>query len=65
MSALEQHLGHWLGTILGLFILFLQVSPEDRRKLEVEVMVNNLEILVLALFKLGFFQSSFSRNTGE
>lgn len=38
------------------YFILLQVSPEDRRKLEVvvAVVVNNLEVLVLALFKLGF-----------
>ena len=43
------------------YFILLQVSPEDRRKLEVEVVVvvNNLEILVLALFKLDFFNAHF------
>lgn len=38
------------------YFILLQVSPEDRRKLEVvvAVVVNNLEVLVLALSKLGF-----------
>lgn len=43
------------------YFILLQVTPEDRRKLEVEVVVvmNNSEVLVLALFKLGFFNAQF------
>ena len=40
------------------YFILLQASPEDRRKLEAEmvlvVVVNNLEAPVLAWFKLGF-----------
>lgn len=43
------------------YFILLQVSPENRRKLEVvvTVVVNNLEDLVLALFKLGFSSAHF------
>lgn len=42
------------------YFILLQGSPEDRRKLEVEVaVVNNLEVLVLDLFKLGFSSDHF------
>lgn len=48
-------------TKLGVYFILLQVSPENRRKLEVvvTVVVNNLEDLVLALFKLGFSSAHF------
>lgn len=43
------------------YFILLQVSPENRRKLEVvvTVVVNNLEDLVLAFFKLGFSSAHF------
>lgn len=43
------------------YFILLQVSPENRRKLEVvvAVVVNSLEDLVLALFKLGFSNAPF------
>ena len=50
------------------FVYFIvsQVSPEDRRKLEVEVVVvvavNDLEVSVLAWFKLGFPMLIFKKN---
>lgn len=46
------------------YFILLQVSPEDRRKLEVVVVVvvNNLEVLVLTLFKLGFPMLIFKKH---
>lgn len=43
------------------YFILLQVSPEDRRKLEVVVVVvaNNLEVLVLASFKSAFSKTHF------
>lgn len=43
------------------YFILLQVSPKNRRKLEVVVMVlvNNLEDLILALFKLVFSNAHF------
>lgn len=43
------------------YFILLQVSPEDRRKLEVVVAVvaNNLEVLVLASFKSAFSKAHF------
>lgn len=43
------------------YFILLQVSPENRRKLEIVVMVlvNNLEDLILALFKLVFSNAHF------
>lgn len=43
------------------YFILLQVSPENRRKLEVVVMVlvNNLEDLILALFQLVFSNAHF------
>ena len=48
------------------YFIVLQVSPADRRKLEVEVLVvvvvNNLGVSVLAWFKLGFPMLIFKKN---